>query len=120
MSLTAKDFINADIQVEAINREVNDILERIDFEMKIAYEAGKHMVNCSVPIHFSIPNMLNADAQREIYSRLLDSLKKRGFFVRWHTSNPNVIFQISWLSDEEHREIERKMRMLAEHQANAQ
>lgn len=115
MSLKAQTLKSADIQIEAVNREVADILARMDDEIKIEYEAGKHVAHCSVPIHFSIPYMTNSDAQRHVYVRIVRDLKKRGFDVKIRLGDPTVLFVISWLSDAEHREIDEQMRELAAH-----
>lgn len=115
MSIKAQALKAADIQIEAINRIVTDILSSMDDEIKIAYEAGRHVVHCSVPIHFDIPYMTNSDAQRQIYVRILRDLKKRGFNVKIIMGDPSVTFVTSWLSDEEHREIEEQMREIADH-----
>lgn len=115
MSIKAQSLKAADVQIQAINREVTDILSRMDDEIKVAYEAGKHIVNCSVPIHFSIPYMLNSDAQRNVYVRIIRDLKKRGFSVKIQLGDPTVRFIISWLSDEEFQEIDEQMRELATH-----
>jgi len=115
MSLKASALKDNKSQISAISMEVNNILSHIDDELKTAHESNRHSVKIAVPINFGIPYMKNSDAQRKIYYRILTSLIDREYHVKIHFGDTSVIFHITWLSDDEIKEIDLENALLAKH-----
>lgn len=115
MSLKANALKSNDAQKKAVAKEVTSILAHIDDELKTVHEQGRHGVSLTVPIVFSIPYMSNADAQRYIYYKILTSLIDRDFHVKIELLDDKSIFHITWLSDDETKEIELQNAVIAKH-----
>jgi hypothetical protein len=115
MSIKASQLKSSESQRRAVNKEVSSILAHIDEKFKSADIEGVHNVTVSVPIIFSIPNMSNADAQRNIYYKILTSLIDREFEVVIELTDDKSKFHITWLSDEEMKEIELQNALIAKH-----
>jgi hypothetical protein len=113
MSLKATSLKSNDSQKKNIKKEVNTILGHLDDELKLAHEQGKHSISLSLPITFAIPYMSNTDAQRAIYYKILVSLIDREFIPTIKLKKDSTIFHITWLSDEEHKEIDLQNTLLA-------
>ena len=113
--LKASSLKKNEQQLSALSRELKNILARIDDELKVAHEQGKHSVNVSVPITFSIPHMKNSDAQRHIYYNILLSLLNRGFHPTFETTKDATCFHVTWLSKEEQNDIELQSITLAKY-----
>ena len=115
MSLKAENLKSNESQKKSLAKEVTGILGRIDDELKVGHEQGKHRINSALPITFSIPYMSNADAQRIIYYRVLTSLLERGFHVKTCLKESSTVFIITWLSNDELQEVELQTALLAKH-----
>ena len=115
MSVKANSLKNNSSKNKLIQKEITSILGSIDDEIKISYDKDDYSVNVSVPITFSIPYMSNKNAQRVIYSKILESLISRDFNVKIHLSDDKTIFNITWLSDEEKKDIEYQNILLAKY-----
>ena len=102
-------------KIKAINKEVTNILVMIDNEIKSAYDRDECRVNVSVPITITIPYMSNKNAQRVVYSKILDSLLERGFIVKISLTKDLSVFHITWLSDDEQKEIDLQNALLAKY-----
>ncbi len=102
-------------KIKAIAREVSNILAQIDDEIKSAYDRDECKVNVSVPITISIPYMSNKNAQRAVYYKILESLIDRGFIVKVSLSKDQSVFHITWLSDDEQKEINLQNALLAKY-----
>jgi hypothetical protein len=115
MSLKAENLKSNESQKKSLTKEVTGILGRIDDELKVGHEQGKHCITSALPITFSIPYMSNADAQRIIYYRVLVSLLDRGFHVKANLKESSTVFVITWLSNDELQEVELQTALLAKH-----
>jgi hypothetical protein len=115
MSLKASALKSNESQKKHIIKEVNSILGMIDDELKIAHECDRRSVTVSVPITFSIPYMENHESQRIIYYKILTSLLDRGFHVEIDLKSNASIFEVTWLSKEELKEIDLQIMVLAKH-----
>lgn len=113
MSLRADVLKTNPNKLKVVMKEVNAILGRIDDEIKSAYDRDECKVSVSVPITFAIPYMSNKNAQRAVYYKLLESLMDRGFIVKIYLSNDQTVFFITWLSDDEQKDIEQQNALLA-------
>lgn len=115
MSLTADSLKNNEVQRKAVSREVTMVLAQIDDELKVAHTGGKHYAIVPVPISFGVPYMTGADSQRCIYFKILDSLIQRGFNVKIKMTKKSTLFIVSWLSDDERKQIQEHNLLLAKH-----
>lgn len=115
MSLKASALKSNDSQKKAIAREVVNILARIDDELKVAHEQGKHSISTFLPITFSVPYMANKDAQRIVYFKILDSLILREYNVEIELKKDATVYHITWLTRDEKEEIDVQNLLLAKH-----
>ena len=115
MSIKASTLKSNESQKKAFAKEINAILGRIDDELKVGHEQGKHRILASLPITFSIPYMSNTDAQRIIYYKVLSSLIEREFNVEIELRKNSTVFDITWLSEDEFKETELQNAVLAKH-----
>jgi hypothetical protein len=115
MSIKADSLKINENKKKIINKQVVEILAHIDEELKKAHEQDKNVVSVTVPITFSIPYVSNKNAQRIIYSRLLESLIDRGYDVKISLSEEQTKLIIRWLTDEEEKDIEKQNQLLAKH-----
>lgn len=115
MSITANSLKNNEEQKKAIAKEVTHLLGHIDDELKVAHSSGKHMAHILVPSIFAIPYMNNADSQRCVYYKILASLLDRGFHVKIKMSNNTTLFIVSWLSEDEQKQVEIQLALIARH-----
>lgn len=115
MSLNANVLKSNESQRKAIASEVNNILGRMDDDIKKAHEENKRSVSLTVPIVFSVPYMSNTDAQRVIYYKILISLIDRNFGVKISMGGQKTIFHVKWITEEELKEIEEQNALLAKY-----
>lgn len=113
MSLRASVLKTNEARKKALAKEITSILAHMDDELKIAHDKGMHGKSLTVPITFSIPYMSNADAQRYIYYHILTSLIDRDFHVKIELAEDKSTFHITWLSDDEAKEIEVQNALIA-------
>lgn len=120
MSLKASSLKSNEAQKKAINREISNILASMDESIKTAHEQGRHDVQTSLPIQFSVAYMSNKDAQRFIYYRILKSLLEREFMVEIDMNINSTIFYITWISKDEKEDLELQTSVLAQHTRKSQ
>ena len=113
MSIKAEVLKTNPNKLKAIMKEVSSILGRIDDEIKNAYDHDECKAYVSVPITFAVPHMSNKNAQRIVYYKILDSLLNRGFIVEIHLATDRTVFLITWLSEDEKKDIEQQNALLA-------
>lgn len=117
MSLKANSLKSNEGQKRAIMKEVGTILASIDDEINISRERRdpRHSIGIRVPITFDIPYMSNKDAQRSIYYKILTSLLERDFIVKIQLEDNESIFHVTWLSEDDEKEIELQNALIAKH-----
>ena len=113
--LHASSLKSNESQKKCIKILVKDLLSNIDSELKETHKDSKQHLETKLPITFTVPNMNNADAQRIIYSSIIESLEKRGFIVEIEIKSTSTILYIRWLNDDEHKEIEIQNLILVKH-----
>jgi hypothetical protein len=111
--IKAKALKSNDNQKKIIAKEVNSILGRMDEELKAAHDQGRHSIGIRVPTIFTIPNMSNKDAQRVVYYKILNSLLDREFVVKIQLQENESIFHITWVTEEEEKDIEIQNALIA-------
>lgn len=112
MSIQAHQLLYNDIQLRAVKQYANRILHEIDADIKTAFEGGAKHISFGTPLYFEIPNMTNADAQREIYYCILRSLLDRKFTVKHELTKDKSMFHITWISDDKQKVIEAQESLL--------
>jgi hypothetical protein len=115
MSLTADSLKNNEVQKRAVSREVKMVLAQIDDELKVAHSSGKHHAIVPAPITFSVPYMTGADSQRCIYFKILSDLIRRGFTVKINMKKDSTLFIVSWLSDDERKNLAEQNAIIAKY-----
>jgi hypothetical protein len=101
-------------QKRSINEFINEIVIGINKELKNARFNNVNYIITELPIVIGITNMANSDAQRVVYSKVIELLKNKGFNVKINHT-PNVCrLKISWLTSEEEREVQRQLRIIQE------
>jgi aspartyl/asparaginyl-tRNA synthetase len=113
--LQASSLKSNESQKKYIKSVIKDLLNTIDSELKESHKDSKQNLETKLPITFTIPNMNNADAQRIVYSSIIESLEKRGFIVEIEIKSTSTVLYIRWLNDEEHKEIQIQNLILAKH-----
>ena len=73
----------------------------IDEEVQTAHREGKHAILTEMPIVFDIENMSNKDAQRAVWSSILELLVKRHYRV-WISHGASFCkIKVTWISTED-------------------
>lgn len=117
MSLKASSLKSNESQKRAIMKEVTSILGQMDDEINLSRERRdpRHSIGIRVPITFDIPYMSNKDAQRNVYYKILTSLLEREFIVKIQLEENESIFHVTWLSEDDEKEIELQNALIAKH-----
>jgi len=116
MSIRAADIRRNNIQQIELKKNIHGILYSIDTDIKNALNAGLKSITYNAPIQFSVPNMTNKEAQREIYSEIISSLKKRKYNVQIDLNHQDrVTFYIDWILPEDEVRVKMQTDIIARH-----
>ena len=115
MPLYAKSLNRNEAQKTWIKSYTKEILASIDDDLRNAHEAGKKCTSVTLPITFSIPNMENREAQREIYSGVIIDLVNRGFHPKISITREVTALLITWLSPKTIEEVNEQTRILSQY-----
>lgn len=115
MSLKADTLKSNPNKLKLISKELNVILSHIDEEIKSAYDQDKTKLTVTLPITFAIANMSNTSAQRIIYYKILESLLARNYIVKIHMATEQTLLFITWLSEDEEKDIDLQNILIAKH-----
>jgi hypothetical protein len=103
-------------QTRVILREVKAILACIYDKIRDAHDADvMNPVRVRVPINFTVVGMKNVEAQRRIYYLILQDLIQNEFNAKILMGKDGTIFEISWMSDEEKKQVDYEIEVLAQH-----
>lgn len=116
--LQASKLKNNPSKIAAITKEVLQILRQIDEDIKKTCKEDKTYIIFSLPITFDICNMRNQDAQRQVWSRVIESLESRDFVIQHKLSESESLLKISWISEEEAIERSVQNNILAKYKVN--
>ena len=94
---------------------IKEILETIDEDIRKAYKNEQRSVSVPVPTLFNFPDVTNAEAQREIYYRILVSLLDRHFDAKIKLGTSATVIHIKWRTDEEQNDIDIKNNLIAQY-----
>jgi hypothetical protein len=115
MSLKAEQLKHNKSQKLQVRLETKAILGYVDDELRKAHDSGKAEVSLTLPINFSIPYMKNNDAQRKIYSKILESLIDRNFIPKMRLRKDSTLLTIRWWSDEELHDMDVQNTLIAKY-----
>lgn len=111
----ANTLRNNNIQKRQIKEISSEILRKINDEIMLAHRDGQHFIITEIPIIFDISNMSNKDAQRRVWSNIIEVLKSKNYRV-WINPNTNACrLKITWLSVDEENTINSQTSLLAKH-----
>jgi hypothetical protein len=111
----ANNLRNNNLQKRQLKEVITDIIRRISQELVVAHREGQHYVITSVPITYSIPNMLNKDSQRFIWSSIIDELKSKSYRVWISPSKDTCRIKITWMSPDDETEVNHQMNLIVKH-----
>jgi hypothetical protein len=106
---------NSNVQKRLITNNVIDILRKINEDLHTAQRAGQHKIITEIPIVFDIPNMSNADAQRAIWSNIIEALKTKNYRIAICPAQKSCKLRITWLSEDDEQTIKYQLQILADH-----
>lgn len=100
------------LQKRQIADYMNEIVLKINSEIKAARRDGNHTIITEIPIVFDIPNMENKDAQRIVYSNTISMLKRKNFNTQINITPDACRVKISWLSAEEDALVKQQLKLI--------
>lgn len=106
---------NNNLQKRHLKEEITNIIKRISEELFISHREGKHDIITTIPITFSIANMLNKDSQRIIYASVLDELIKKNYRAWISVTSDVCRLKITWMSPEDELEVKYQTSIIAKH-----
>lgn len=115
---TSVDIIDSKIlkgsnaQKRYIDDYLNSIIIQINTSLKMAKHSGAHCIIEEIPIVFDIPNMSNAESQRIIWSKVIETIQKKGFLVKINSNKDVCRLKIAWVSPVEEQEIRNQIKIL--------
>lgn len=95
-----------------ISDYLNEIIIKINNELKEAKISGKHYIITDIPFIFSIPNVTNTEAQRIIWSQTIEMLKNKNFIVKIYHTTDSCRLKITWIAPEEERIIQHQLNII--------
>jgi len=98
-----------------VREEIDNILKTLEGLILTAHEQRVSTLTHELPTNFSISNMALSDAQRVIYSGIIEELEKRQFRVRIKLNPTTTFIKISWVSMYDQEEMERMSNVIASH-----
>jgi hypothetical protein len=116
--INANALRNNNIQKRHIKESITEILKRLNQELINAHREGKHFIITSLPITFDIPNMINKDSQRLIWSSILNFLLEKKYRVWINPTNDSCKIKITWINEVDEVEISEQNNIIIKHTKN--
>ena len=98
-----------------VREEIDNILKTLEGVIVSAHEQRASTVTHELPTNFAISNMSLKDAQRVIYSNVIEELERSQFKVRIKLNPTSTFITIGWVSMFDEREMERMSNVIASH-----
>jgi hypothetical protein len=93
------------VQKRKIGEYVVEILKRLNEELQTAHQEGLREITTSLPIVYDISRMTNQDAQRNIWSEIIQQLEAKNYRVWINFNSKECRLKITWISvDDELKE----------------
>ena len=106
------------IQKRLVKELILEILKRLQQELLTAQHEGKYHIITSLPITFDIPNMVNKDSQRLIWSSVIEYLVKKKYRIWINPTNNNCKIKITWINIQDEAEINMQNNIIIKHTKN--
>lgn len=113
--INARALRNNNIQKRHIKENITEILKRLNQELINAHREGKHCVITTLPITFDIPNMVNKDTQRLIWSRVIEFLLEKKYRVWINPTNDSCKIKITWINEADECSIAEQNNIIIKH-----
>jgi hypothetical protein len=113
--IDAKCLRNNNVQKRQIKEILVDILKRIDEELKTAHQEGRNSLMTELPLIFGISNMLEREAQRVIWYKVIEFLKNKNYIISINPREDTCLLKITWFSKEDFAEIKHQNDVIAMH-----
>lgn len=112
--IDANSLKNKSVQRRYIIDYLNEIVIRINKELKEAKYEGKHFIITEIPVIFNIPHTPNIESCRIIWSKTIELLKDKHFIVKINHNKDKCFLKISWLMPSEEKDIQQQLKLLNE------
>lgn len=116
--IDANTLKQSNAQRKFIEEFIHDNILRINTSLKNAKHDGSHYIITELPIIFDIPNMDNRDAQRIIWSKTIEILKKKNYIVQINSTKDLCRLRISWVSSDEELQIKHQLQIINNNTGN--
>jgi 6-pyruvoyl-tetrahydropterin synthase len=111
----ANTLRNNNIQKRHIKETITEILKRLNHELINSHREGKHYIITTLPITFDIPNMINKDTQRLIWSRIIEYLLEKRYRVWINPTNDSCKIKITWINEVDEIDIANQNNIIIKH-----
>jgi hypothetical protein len=103
---------NNNMQRKALDDYIHDIITGINSSLKNARSNGESGIIIEIPIIFAISGMNNKDAQRIIWSSVIEILKKKNYNVLINHNKSSCRLKITMLDTEDTKKIQYQLDIL--------
>lgn len=115
MSLRAKDLTRTAADSRVIEAAVREQLTVLDDKIKSHQGCwGRNVSAYNLPDTIAFPGVQKQDAQRVVYSRMIESLERRGFEVGL-ALEPSPKLYVAWTTQMDPQALDRMNTVLASH-----
>jgi hypothetical protein len=115
----ANDLRITTLQKKQIAAAIREVLTNINQVILHAHEAGKGYVKDKLPMQFAIDGMTFTKMQQYVWCGVIKELKDKNYMVAIDPQDTECNILIKWESDEEKKESQRLLQMLAAHTKRA-
>lgn len=113
MSLTASRLSKAGTRSREVDTVIRERLQHIDIELgKHVPVWGVNTVKVELPQTFTLPGLEKKDAQRLVYSQILESLRVREFTAGLELGEARTFVHIGWLHEFSTEELDAMNRQI--------
>ena len=113
--INASSLRNNNIQKRHIKENITEILKRLNQELINSHREGKQYVITTLPITFDVPNMINKDTQRLIWSRVIEFLLEKKYRVWINPTNDSCKIKITWMNEIDEMDIKNQNNIIIRH-----
>lgn len=113
--INANTLRDSNVQKRAIKENIVEIIRKLNEDLITAHREGKHHIIAEIPIVFDVPHMSNTNAQRAIWSNIIEILKEKNYRVIININNKCCRLKITWMSQDDEKNITHQTQVIAEH-----
>ena len=115
MNINISSIKKLSVSSKVINNYIQGILINFQRHIISASKNGLNNVSIPVPANFTVAGMSNKNAQTIIYNKLIKEVEKNGFKVSLKMQNNSVIYNITWVFDEDDSNLKEMRSNIASH-----